>query len=355
MSGDFNLTITKINGVEFNGGTFTTTVNAYDPAQLLGRKVLLEEFTTEGAIYGPSGNDRIKNIINQPKFKGKVNWVTHHAYKSLSGNPLIETDKYTILESQSYLRFFGTGLDYVPALMIDRTIFKGNIPVMTVLNDLTVTEINDFLIDALITPTTITIDITQENTVATDRKVKITAHGIDKSGTPPTEDMYVVIFLLENSISSTTQYGMGGGVYIHNNVIRDVLGDNAAGTKIEWDGNSYSVTAEATLPTGWNAENMDVVAFVAKNYMNPMNNAQVLNSEITPLAMTSATSIENITGNDMRVYAENGAIVADGEYTSISIFSIDGKEFRNNNLPKGAYIVKVENNGQNIVKKVMVK
>lgn len=344
MSGDFNVKVSKVNGVEFDGATNTTAVTAYDPALVAERNVLLEQFTTEKCGYCPPGAARIKSVIEQPEFKGKVHWVAHHAG--------FYTDAYTIPESESYLRLYGTGGTYAPAMMLDRTVLTGSAPVMDVGYE---AEITKYFREALNIPTTITVDITQANTIATDRKVKITAHGVDKSGTPSTEDLYVVIFLLENGITTNSQSGTGGTTYTHNNLIRDVLGDNAAGTKIEWNGNAYSVTVEATLPEAWNAEKMDVVAFVAKNYMNPVNNAQVLNSKKTTLAMTNSTAIDNVFGKDMTVYAENGTIVVKGEYTSINVYSIDGKEFRNNNLPKGIYIVKVENNGQNIVKKVMVK
>lgn len=342
MSGNFNVTVTKVNGVDFEGATNTTAVTAYDPALVAERKILLEQFTTEKCGYCPGGAARIKSVIEKPEFKGKVHWVAHHAG--------FYTDPYTIPESESYMRFYGTGGTFAPAMMIDRTVLTGSVPVMGVGSE---AEITNYFTQALNVPTTITVGISQENSIATDRKVKITAQGVDKSGTPPAEDLYVVIFLLENGITTNSQNGGGAG-YVHNNLIRKVM-NGAAGTRIEWNGNAYSVTAEATLPEAWNAENMDVVAFVAKNYMNPINNAQVLNAEKTKLSMTSATAIDNVFGNDIFVYSENGTIVVKGEYTSINVYSIDGKEFRNNNLPKGIYIVKVENNGQHIVKKVMVK
>lgn len=342
MSGEFSVAITKVNGISFEGTPATVSVTAYNANTTAERKILLEQFTTEKCGYCPGGAARIKNVIEQEEFKGRVHWVAHHAG--------FYTDSYTIPESESYLRFYGTGGTYAPAMMIDRTVLTGSVPVMSVGSE---AQIANFFRAALNAPTTISVYITQENSVATDRKVKITAQGYDRSGTPPTEDLYVVIFLLENGIVSNSQSGGGAG-YVHNNLIRKVM-NGAAGTKIEWNGNAYSVTAEATLPEAWNAENMDVVAFVAKDYMNPLNNVKVLNSEKTKLSMTSSTAIDNVFDNDISVYSENGTIVVKGEYTSINVYAIDGKEFKNNNLPKGIYIVKVENNGQNIVKKVMVK
>ncbi|HOG19689.1 MAG TPA: Omp28-related outer membrane protein [Salinivirgaceae bacterium] len=255
-------------------------VTAKVPALVAQRKVLLEQFTTELCGYCPGGAARIKSVIEQPEFAGKVHWVAHHAG--------FYTDSYTIPESQSYLRLYGSGGTYAPAMMLDRTIIEGSAPVMGI--PTTTTGIANYFRQALNTPTSISVNITQANTIATDRKVKITAYGEDVSGTPSAEDLYVVIYLLENNITSTTQNG-AGGTYIHNNLIRKVMND-AVGTQIVWHGNAYGVTAEATLPTGWNAENMDVVAFVTKNYMNPLNNVQVLNAEKTELTMEESGTYE---------------------------------------------------------------
>ncbi len=341
MSGDLTVSINKVNGVELSGTTVTIPIKTYDPATTVERKILLEQFTTEQCGYCPSGAARIKNVIDQTEFKDKVIWVAHHAG--------FGTDSYTISASITYERFYG-GDTYAPAMMLDRTIFTGNVPVMGVPAD--ATQIANSFRQALDVPTTTSLAITQANTVDVNRKVKITVIGEDKSGTPPTEDLYVYIFLLESGITSTSQSG-ASGTYTHNNLIRSAM-NGVGGTKITWDGNKFSATAEASLTPGWNAKNMDVVAFVAKNYQNPLNNVEVINVAKEKLIISS-TSVENVYSNAIHAYAKNGSIVVDGEYTSISIHSIDGKEFSNNNLPKGIYIVKLENKGLSAVKKVIVK
>ena len=269
----------SLGGNQETNSVVDVPVTANVSALVVERKVLLEQFTTELCGYCPGGAARIKSVIEQPEFAGKVHWVAHHAG--------FYTDSYTIPESQSYLRLFG-GNTYAPAMMLDRTILTGSAPVMGVPSS--TTDIANYFRQALNTPTSISVNITQANTIATDRKVKITAYGEDISGTHPTEDLYVVVFLLENDIKSTSQSG-AGGTYIHNNLIRKVMNE-VTGTKIVWQGNSYCVTAEATLPTGWNADNMDVVAFVAKNYLNPLSNVQVLNAEKTELVMEESGTYE---------------------------------------------------------------
>ncbi len=345
MNGDLTVAITKVNGVEFSGNSFTAPIRTYDPATTALRKVLLEQFTTEKCGQCPSGSARIKNVIEQADFANQVIWVAHHAGYF--------TDKYTISESKSYLRFYGEGTGtFAPAMMLDRTIFAGNnVPVMGIGDE---TQIANSFRQALEVPTTISLTITQANTVDVNRKVKITVVGNEKNAILPTEDLYAYILLLENEIKSTTQSNSGGS-YIHNNVIRKVI-NGVGGTKITWDeNNSFSVTAETTLTPGWNAKNIDVVAFIAKNYQNALNNVKVINAEKKKLVINSFTAVDNVYNEAIHVYAENGVIVIDGEYTSINIYSIDGKEIKNNNLPKGIYIVKLENKGQNVVKKVIVR
>ncbi len=342
--GNFTVAITKVNGVEFSSNSVTVPIRTYDPATTAIRKVLLEQFTTEKCGQCPSGANRIKSVIEQAEFANKVIWVAHHTGYF--------TDSYTIPASESYLRFYGdSDGTYAPAMMLDRTIFTGSVPVMGVAVD--TAQIANSFRQALSVSTTISLAITQANTIDTNRKIKITVDGNEKNATLPTEDLYVYIFLLENGIKTTTQSNSGGS-YIHNNLIRSVI-NGVDGTKINWEGNNFSVTAETTLMPGWNAKNMDVVAFVAKNYQNPLNNVKVINAEKVKLITNSSTAINNVYENSICVYAENGAIVVDGEYTSIKIYGVDGKEFKNSNLPKGIYIVKLENKGQNTVKKVMLR
>ncbi|HHT22822.1 MAG TPA: Omp28-related outer membrane protein [Bacteroidales bacterium] len=345
MGGNFTVAITKINGVDISGTPVTMRIKTYEPTTTVERKILLEQFTTEQCGNCPSGTARIKSVIDQAEFAGKVIWVAHHTG--------FYTDNYTIPASESYLRFFGEGGgSFAPAMMLDRTIFTGTVPVMQVFTD--VTQIANTFRQALNIPTTTSVAITQANTVDVNRKVKITVSGNDNSSTLPTEDLYVYIFLLENGITSTTQGG-ADGTFTHNNLIRSVM-NGVGGTKITWDENNrFEVTAEATLTPGWNAQKMDVVAFVASSYQNPLNDTEVLNAVKEKLVINSFSAVENVYGETIHAYSKNGTIVVDGEYTSISIYSIDGKEFSNNNLPKGVYIVKLENKGQNAVKKVIVK
>lgn len=339
-SGDFSVAITKINGVAHAGNIITKPVSTYNPDNTVPRKVLLEQFTTEQCVFCPQGAARLKTVLDKPEFQDKVIWVAHHAG--------FGTDQFTIPASQAYLRFYG-GNTFAPAMMLDRTILSGSAPVMSISTNLT--QIEGYFNQALDMLSFVSVNIAQNNPdVMGNRQVDITVSG-EYKGDVPSEDLYVYIFLLENGITSNTQSG-ASGVYTHNHLIRSAL-NGTAGTKITWNGNNYSVNATGTLGNTWKPENMDVVAFVAKNYQNPINNAKVLNAEKATLALT--TGIDDVYGGSLSVFAQDGAIVVHGEYTSIQVFGIDGKELNNNNLQKGVYLVLVKNNNAKTVKKVMVR
>lgn len=299
------------------------------------RKVLLEYFTTEGCGNCPPATQRVKNVVAQEEFANNIIWATHHAGYG--------TDQYTIPESETYLLFYGTST-FAPAMMLDRTIFSGTYPVAGVPNS--EEGIANRLRRSLAVSANVTVNIAQNNT---QNELDITVSG-NYLDAIPEEDLYVVLFLLENGINSQTQNG-SSGTYTHDHVLRSVL-NGVAGTKINWNGDSYNVRISGNLSENWNAENMEVVAFVAKNYMNALDNTQVLNTEKAKLSWT--TDIEESLGNAIRIYVENGRVAIDGDYSTIQLFGVDGKEVENKNLARGVYLVKIVHRGQTTTKKILV-
>lgn len=97
---------------------------------------------------------------------------------------------------------------------------------------------------------------------ASTRELKVTAKfNADVQGT-----YRYHIFLVEDGLDYA-QAGVDGETYIHNNVLRKMLGDNILGEKLN-DGKSlepgkeYSVVKTVTLPQDWKAENMRVIAMM---------------------------------------------------------------------------------------------
>lgn len=344
VSGNIDFTITGVNGQVFSSNTVTKPVVVFNLANTVPRNALLEQFTTEQCVYCPSGTTRIRSILEKAEYKNKVFWISHHAG--------FYTDSYTIPASSSYLRFFGTGGTYAPAMMIDRTVFDelymGGIPVAGVGGE---TEIENYVATALSIPAFLTVNITQDNpTVTVDNKVNITVNG-EYKGTIPAEELYVFVYLSEDGLTTTTQSGFTG-TYTHNNVIRVSLG-GTAGKKITWNGNTYSVNFTETINPAWNKGKMNVTAFVAKNYTEPITNVNVLNAERQQLSFV-ASGLDIAYTNSVNAFSLDGRIVVNGEYTSMKVYSADGKELNNSNMRKGVYFVRIFNHDKYANKKVVV-
>ena len=306
VSGNIDFTITKINGQVLTSNTITKPVVVYNPADEVPRKVLLEQFTTEQCVYCPSGSTRIKSILNKPENINRVFWIAHHAG--------FYTDSYTISASSSYLRFFGSAGTYAPAMMLDRTVFDelnmGGVPVTGVGSE---AEIENYVSTALSIPAFITVDISQNNpTVIADNKVNITVSG-EYKGILPSGDLYVFVYLSEDGLTTTTQSGFSG-VYTHNNVIRVSLG-GTSGKKITWNGNKYSINFTETLNSTWKKENMNVTAFVAKNYTEAITNVNILNSERQRLSLVG-------NGQDKTLILSKNTLSLNSEINSSSTINI---------------------------------
>ena len=57
--------------------------------------------------------------------------------------------------------------------------------------------------------------------------------------------------------------------YVHNHVLRDVLTETLGSPLVITDGDKYSMTYSTTLDESWNADNMNVVAFIIGFYNPP--------------------------------------------------------------------------------------
>lgn len=341
ISGDIVFSIHAVNGVKKNGKTISKKIEVYDPNQQVERKILLEQFTTENCGFCPRGTEIIRSVIDNPNFKDKVIWVSHHSGYG--------TDDYTISHSEDYLRFYYDGT-FAPAVMIDRSIFTtmgmNSSPVNSVLNHNGMTE---YINTALAIPTFVTVDMTHQ--LDKDDQLQVTIKGKYK-GDRPTDPLYVVVMLTEDGLQSDKQAGHNG-TYTHNNVLRSVL-NGTGGTVIEWTAdNQYTMTVTGQLNANWNKDNMNITALVAKDYKNALNNVNVLNTVRQPLEISSG--MDHSYAQKTSVYAKENKIVVNGTYTNLRIFHINGQEVANNVLPLGVYLVRVENGNDFCIKKVIVR
>ncbi len=334
--------ISRVNGKEYAGHAIEVNIQLYNGEDAVSRTILMEQFTTERCSNCPAATRTLQAVLEKEDYSNSVIWVSHH-----SG---YHTDNFTIPASESYLRFFGAGNGtYAPAMMVDRTIFEdfGNVPVNGIGGD---DYVMDYFNQALEAPSFVTVNIEQKNRINQQEKVAdITVSGV-WSGDMPTDDLYVNIFLTEDGLTTRGQSG-AAGLYTHNNVLRSVP-TGTGGTKISWEGNHYSVNVTLPINNLWKTENMNVVAFVAKNYTNVLNNTQVENAAKEKFSVT--TDVEHSYLETIKLYVKGGTVQVDGDFTEIKVYDAKGVEMINAGLTPGAYIVKVKNGNSEAVKKLIV-
>ncbi len=342
--------ITKVNDVKKDITILDKEFILYKDEDLITRKVLLEQFTTEQCQFCPEGARIIKNVIAKKGYKDKIIWLGHHAG--------FGKDKYTLEGSISLTSLYG-GKTYAPAMMLDRTYFESfaryeNAPIVGFVfekEEDSMRFVEQMLNKALSVPTFLTVNIKQENpTVNTTNDVKFIISGTYTGKKLPKDELFVSVYISEDGIKTTNQKGVNG-TYTHDHLIRKMLG-TVEGTKITWNGNQYSVEVGGKIKSSWNKEKLKVTAFVHKNLTNEINDLEVLNVEQQKLQIS--TGVNSVYAKSLNVFVKNGKVVVNGEYNSVKVFTIEGKELENNDLVKGAYIVKVKNGNDWAVKKILV-
>ena len=186
---------------------------------------------------------------------------------------------------------------------------------------------------------------TRELTVKVSGR-KINAELFDKAMKQPR----VNVFLTEDGLVSN-QSG-GGQNYTHDHVLRAILGD-IWGKEVTWNGDVYTAEFKTTIDSDWEADNMNIVAFLtdedydSRYYHYSMNAAQVKLGGNT-------TAIETNAFDGLRIDVANGTINVAGDYKTFSVYNMQGVEVENSNLVSGIYLVKVQTNKQVVVLKTIV-
>lgn len=111
------------------------------------------------------------------------------------------------------------------------------------------------------------------------------------------ENVNLTVYLAEDSLRGR-QYSYDYGWiedYEHNGVVRSILTD-VLGDPVAWDGNKYSVSFTTKVSEAWNADNMNVVAFLTPTEVLDERSAAVfqcekvkLGSSVTAIAAPTAT------------------------------------------------------------------
>ncbi|MEG1573010.1 MAG: Omp28-related outer membrane protein [Bacteroidales bacterium] len=272
-----------------NNNTKTAYVSVYSDS--MPRKVVLEQYTTEGCVNCPGGTKALYSAVNNDT---NVLWIANH-----SG---FGVDPYTV---NTELLWFYSQPCFAPAAMLDRVPGVPG-PVQGV------EKITKAALKARIEkPAFVSVNL-GGNFDADKNELTIKVSG--KSIIPLIGDQIMLnVFLIEDSIVSNTQVGVRGN-YIHNHVLRKIIsetfGDNI---KEQLEQATYMKEYTFSLEKEWKAKNLKVIAFVSNyDYSNPnaceiYNGNQIAVTEFIPADLR----LVSLTMNRM----DGGTVSGAGYYT----------------------------------------
>lgn len=253
----------SIQETNLNNNTIESVQDVYGNS--FKRILLLEQFTGQGCMYCPSGEENLHNIIGDSI--GRIAWVAHHVG--------FGEDNMTIPASNNYTWFYNSASTYAPAVMLNRSAisWKGLLQPVFSSFDLKKEDVLQLLAE----PAHMSVNINRSyNGQSGDLNITV-------SGVSLAKDIQsrLTVFLVQNGITAYQE--RGGENYTHNSVVRacltDVWGDPVT---FNSDGNynmSYFYRIPATIGSiDTDADQMYIVAFIADYNPENMNDCKVRNA-----------------------------------------------------------------------------
>ena len=331
------ISVADINGtkptVNTDDDSFSIDFNVYGTEDVVGKqKTLVEQFTSAGCPNCPYGYNFL-NALNAKR--NDLAWVSVHTdYGKIK-------DEYTTTEGDNLVVL---EVSVFPSASFNRAyIAEPNLnPNGTTAISI---GINDSYVDSYSTAFSNMIDNINSSIPAfasvniattydkTTRKLKINVSGEGNNNVKSIlRDDVVCVYLTEDGLTGLQLSGSKRiPNYPHDHVLRDVVSANF-GDAINWTGaNTYSNEYEVTLDNSWNADNMNVIAFISRpvkiegNYITSnVNDVWVSNTNMVKVGET--TGIQK-------------PVITTGEVKEVARYAIDGTQL---NAPaKGINIVKM--------------
>jgi len=220
------------------------------------RVVLLEEFTGKGCTNCPKGNREIENLLTL--LPDNLIVVSIHAgfFANPQLFPIGQFD-FRTMEGEFLFDYLGPNLGY-PAGVVNRT------PVN-----------NEMQLSANAWASAITKEIQRAPAVElsidhdynlTTRELSVTVNGIGKEIL--TGDIHLSIMITESGIVDAQSDIEAGGIvpdYVHNHMLRDMLTPPTGAPITDGliTGETFNQSFSIILDPLWNAQNMDIIAFVS--------------------------------------------------------------------------------------------
>lgn len=236
---------------------------------------LAEQFTSTYCTYCPLGSAALAALCDM---RGDVAWVGVH--QNMSG-----TDVFRTLQCDSIANL--QQVDGYPEGSFDRTIGvnpENPNTVWTVLSYNNATAganvFNTFLESVSEEPSWATVYINSTYDAST-RKAVVTINGdlVPKYEDFMGNDSKLTVYITEDGLVSP-QYNSGTWVndYVHNGVLRQAL-VSVKGVKINKTSDiTYKNEFTVSIPSSWNADNLNIVAFISRPLGNAVNDIYVTNT-----------------------------------------------------------------------------
>jgi len=267
--------------------SISTQLLCYDTA--FPRKTLIEHFTTLGCVNCPYGHNVLRLLLSG---RNDYVWVSHHVGYG--------TDELTVSKSNSIYNV--SGASGAPYAMFDRTILSitgdassSSYPAFGIgYNNASYGAklLTTYLDQCVSTPAFVSVDLENDYDEET-RQLSVRVFGERGALLDyfyPTALLSVE--LVEDSVETQAKQ-TGSGETLHSNVFRATL-SQILGDTIQWNGDEYSATYGYTLPEGWNARNVRVVAFINQPKGTGYTGQEILNAQQLPVLSTSTEGIGQV-------------------------------------------------------------
>lgn len=272
-----------------------------------GKKVLVEEFTTELCSNCPRVAGYLGEVLSEERYALRTVAVCHHSGYG--------TDWLTQPCDTELLYLYGGG-SFAPGMAFDRCPVEGSKIVVTPDKDMIRRQIDE---KAKETPH-VQIVFPDVRYVTGSDRLEVSVAGRRDSNAD--EDFLLTVYLLEDNVKARRQNGAAGD-FIHHHVIREYNSD--WGDVIDWDGDSFKADFAFDLEDVCDADHLYIAAFVSVYDASDYANCKVDNAE--------QMSLKGITTNSGVESSE----YADRTLQEIRYYSPDGRILQS--CQKGMYIV----------------
>lgn len=321
--------ITKVDGAEPSGNTkndvYESDINFYETA-LKRQKQLIEQFTAVTCTWCPTGSRFLKQLQDN---RHDLAWVALHG-------PMGSPDPYQTNQSIAIMNALGAS--GYPMAAFNRTAMEGALTKAIAFNDETFSQAVQMFnqmfeqTDANL-PAFVNLEIAAKvDKVANENNdqlvVDVKGLGV-KSAANFLKDYVLYVYVTEDGLVSP-QIDKGQRIknYVHNGTFRQCL-TNINGDNITWSGDNFDKQFTYTIPAGYNADKMHVVAFVA-----PKLGDKSIAVDEHVVNQTNMADVVVLTAG-----IENASIDADNEI--VARYNLAGQKI--DKAQKGVNIVKYKN------------